>query len=133
MTAAIITCLKVGELAEPIDGSIAVTCYRCRAAVWLDPLVYRNLAGDHVEVLCTTCTPPGLPIAITAAQIAVLRREGCDVVDIARTLAWTQVANGDADAVQSLMFEAEADPTGPTAVRYRDALVDAFVAVAEAR
>jgi len=133
MTAAIITCCPVAEVPDPIGGSIAVNCYRCGAAVWLDPLVYRNLAGDTIEIFCTKCTPPGHPTGVTAAQIAVLRADGMDVIDIAHTLAWCTLTNGDTENLHDLMAEVEADPHGPTAGRYRDALVDAFVAVAEAR
>ncbi|HKX71392.1 MAG TPA: hypothetical protein VJM75_09205, partial [Acidimicrobiales bacterium] len=99
MTAAIITCCRVAEAPDPIDGSIAVNCYRCGAAVWLDPLVYRNLAGDVIEIFCQACTPPGNPSGITAAQIAVLRSDGMDVIDIAHTLAWCTLTNGDTDVL----------------------------------
>lgn len=132
-TTSIITCCRVAEAPDPIDGSIAVNCYRCGAAVWLDPLVYRNLAGDDIEIFCQACTPPGNPTGITAAQIAALRADGMDVIDIAHTLAWCTLTNGDTDVLQTLMAEVEADPRGPTAGRYRDALIDAFVVVAEAR
>jgi hypothetical protein len=135
MTAATICCVPVAQLAEPGPGSIALNCYQCGTAVWLQPELSGEL-GDRgvasIDVRCPTCTPAGVPYKITASQIATLRADGLDPLDIARCLALCSITGGDTTAMATFVEQLEHDPHGPDADRYRMALVDAFVAVAEA-
>ena len=54
-SAAVVMCMRVDMLADPVEGSTKKVCVECGHATWLSPATAKLVKQYNAEVICVIC------------------------------------------------------------------------------